>query len=108
MCKFKKKIQTLNSIDQFINTHSRFIRDIITFLGMGEEKNMKKIYKLLNLVIAYKTLVDKFELCDRSNEKEIDEAYMEVVNAMGKYSKREGKIKEMIENLKEKLSQQIK
>ena len=106
--KFKKKIQTLNSIDQFINTHSRFIRDIITFLGMGEEKNMKKIYKLLNLVIAYKTLVDKFELCDRSNEKEIDEAYMEVVNAMGKYSKREGKIKEMIENLKEKLSQQIK
>ena len=75
---------------------------------MGEEKNMKKIYKLLNLVIAYKTLVDKLELCDRSNEKEIDEAYMEVVNAMGKYSKREGKIKEMIENLKEKLSQQIK
>lgn len=106
--KFKKKIQTLNSIDQFINTHSRFIRDIIIFLGMGEEKNMKKIYKMLNLIIAYKTLVDKFELCDRSNEKEIDEAYMEVVNAMGKYSKREGKIKEMIEVLKEKLSQQIK
>ena len=106
--RFKKKIQTLNSIDQFINSHKRFVRDIISFLGLNDEKYMKKVYKIFNIIVSLPTLVNKYVISNKENEKEMDDLYMEIVNGMAKYTKNENKIKDMIDSMKEKLALLIK
>ena len=102
--RFKKKIQTLNSIDQFINSHKRFVRDIISFLGLNDEKYMKKVYKIFNIIVSLPTLVNKYVISNKENEKEMEDLYMEIVNGMAKYTKNENKIKDMIDSMKEKLA----
>ena len=102
--RFKKKIQTLNSIDQFINSHKRFVRDIISFLGLNDEKYMKKVYKIFNIIVSLPTLVNKYVINNKENEKEMEDLYMEIVNGMAKYTKNENKIKDMIDSMKEKLA----
>ena len=102
--KYDREIQTLNSIDQFINSHKRFVRDIISFLGLNDEKYMKKVYKIFNIIVSLPTLVNKYVISNKENEKEMEDLYMEIVNGMGKYTKNENKIKDMIDSMKEKLA----
>jgi hypothetical protein len=90
--KFEITLSNINSIDQAINSHQRFINDIYNFLGLNDQKYMNKIYKILNMIVDYPIFIDKFILSDKNNQDELDKLFIEISNEIEDFKRKSEEI----------------
>ena len=102
--KFEITLSNINSIDQAINSHQRFINDIYNFLGLNDQKYMNKIYKILNMIVDYPIFIDKFILSDKNNGNELNKLFIEISNEIEDFKRKTEEINNILESLKEKVS----
>ena len=102
--KFEITLSNINSIDQAINSHQRFINDIYNFLGLNDQKYMNKIYKILNMIVNYRLLVDKLILSDKKNGNELNKLFITISNEIEDFKRKTEEINIILESLKEKVS----
>ena len=102
--KFEITLSNITSIDQAINSHTRFIKDIYNFLGLNDNKYMSKIYKILNMIVNYPLFVDKFILSDKNNQDELDKLFIEISNEIEDFKRKSEEIIIILDSLKEKVS----
>ena len=104
--KFKEKIEGVNSIDQFINNHDKFLKDIAFYFGLSNHEYLKDLYDTLNLIIGFPILMDRFYMLDLDEigDEEKQKLYIDIFNNTENF-KRKAKdiINKHINNLKEKL-----
>jgi len=102
--KFEITLSNITSIDQAIQSHLRFIQDIYNFLGLNDQKYMNKIYKILNMIVNYRLLVDKLILSDKKNGNELNKLFITISNEIEDFKRKTEEINIILESLKEKVS----
>ena len=102
--KFEITLSNITSIDQAIQSHLRFIQDIYNFLGLNDQKYMNKIYKILNMIVNYRLLVDKLILSDKKNGNELNKLFITISNEIEDFKRKTEEINITLESLKEKVS----
>ena len=102
--KFEITLSNITSIDQAIQSHLRFIQDIYNFLGLNDQKYMNKIYKILNMIVNYRLLVDKLILSDKKNGNELNKLFITISNEIEDFKRTTEEINIILESLKEKVS----
>ena len=102
--KFEITLSNINSIDQAISSHLRFIKDIYNFLGLNDQKYMNKIYKILNMIVDYPIYVDKFILSDKNNGNDLNKLFIAISNEIEDFKRKSEEINIILESLKEKVS----
>ena len=102
---FKKKIEEINSIDQFINSHDKFLRDIAFFFGLKNQEYLKDLYDTLNLVIGFPILMDRFFMLDLDEigDEEKQKLYIDIFNNTENFKRKVININNQINKMKEKL-----
>ena len=104
--KFKEKIEGVNSIDQFINNHDKFLFVLAFYFGLSNHEYLKDLYDTLNLIIGFPILMDRFYMLDLDEigDEEKQKLYIDIFNNTENF-KRKAKdiINKHINNLKEKL-----
>ena len=102
--RFNNMVSKFDSIDKFINMHYRFIRDLIMYLGINDSKYMKKVYKVMNMIVVFPSLVNRLMCINRDNHEEMQYFLMEVDNNMEKFIRKKNKLINLINIFKDKLN----
>lgn len=102
--RFNNMVSKFDSIDKFINMHYRFIRDLIMYLGINDNKYMKKVYKVMNMIVVFPSLVNRLMCINRDNHEEMQYFLMEVDNSMEKFIRKKNKLINLINIIKDKLN----
>ena len=102
--RFNNMVSKFDSIDKFINMHYRFIRDLIMYLGINDSKYMKKVYKVMNMIVVFPSLVNRLMCINRDNHEEMQYFLMEVDNSMEKFIRKKNKLINLINIFKDKLN----
>ena len=102
--RFNNMVSKFDSIDKFINMHYRFIRDLIMYLGINDSKYMKKVYKVMNMIVVFPSLVNRLMCINRDNHEEMQYFLMEVDNNMEKFIRKKNKLINLINIIKDKLN----
>ena len=103
--KFKEKIEEVNSIDQFINNHDRFLKDIAFYFGLSNQNYMKNLYDILNLIIGFPILMDRFFMLDLDDigDEEKQKLYIDIFNNTENFKAMVDNINKSLNILREKL-----
>ena len=103
--KFKKKIQEVNSIDQFINNHNKFLKDIAFYFGLSNQNYLKDLYDVLNLIIGFPILMDRFFMLDLDDigDEEKQKLYIDIFNNTENFKFKVNNINNHLNQMKEKL-----
>ena len=103
--KFKNKIQDVNSIDQFINTHDKFLKDIAFYFGLSNQNYLKDLYDILNLIIGFPILMDRFFMLDLDDigDEEKQKLYIDIFNNTENFKFKVNNINNHLNQMKEKL-----
>ena len=103
--KFKEKIDEVNSIDQFINNHKRFLKDIAFYFGLSNQNYMKSLYDILNLIIGFPILMDRFFMLDLEDigDEEKQKLYIDIFNNTENFKAIVDNINKSLSILREKL-----
>ena len=103
--KFKEKIEEVNSIDQFINNHDKFLKDIAFYFGLSNKIYLKDLYDTLNLIIGFPILMDRFFMLDLDEigDEEKEKLYIDIFNNTENFKKKVININQHISKMKEKL-----
>ena len=103
--KFKEKIEEVNSIDQFINNHDRFLKDIAFYFGLSNQNYMKNLYDTLNLIIGFPILMDRFFMLDLDDigDEEKQKLYIDIFNNTENFKAMVDNINKSLNILREKL-----
>ena len=103
--KFKAKIEEVNSIDQFINNHNRFLKDIAYYFGLSNQNYLKDLYDILNLIIGFPILMDRFFMLDLEDieDGEKQKLYIDIFNNTENFKSKIDNINKHLAQMKEKL-----
>ena len=103
--KFKEKIEDVNSIDQFINNHYKFLKDIAFFFGLSNQNYLKDLYNVLNLIIGFPILMDRFFMLDLDDieDGEKQKLYIDIFNNTENFKSKIENINKHLNQMKEKL-----
>ena len=103
--KFENSIQNLNSIDDFLNTHKNFIKNIFNYLGLNDQNFLNKIYDILNMIVNFNIYLTKFIEIDKNDQNEIYKFYINISNESNKFLKEQQNIfNNFIDVYKEKIN----
>ena len=103
--KFKEKIEEVNSIDQFINNHNKFLKDIAFYFGLSNQNYLKDLYDILNLIIGFPILMDRFFMLDLEDieDEEKQKLYIDIFNNTENLKSKVNNINNHLNQMKEKL-----
>ena len=103
--KFKEKIEGVNSIDMFINSHDKFLKDIAFYFGLNNHEFLKDLYDTLNLIIGFPILMDRFCMLDLDEigDEEKQKLYIDIFNNTENFKRKGININKHVTKLKEKL-----
>ena len=103
--KFKGKIDEVNSIDQFIYHHNKFLKDIAFFFGLSNQNYLNDLYDILNLIIGFPILMDRFFMLDLDDieDKEKQKLYIDIFNNTENFKAKIDNINKHLNQMKEKL-----
>ena len=103
--KFKEKIEGVNSIDMFINSHDKFLKDIAFYFGLNNHEFLKDLYDTLNLIIGFPILMDRFFMLDLDEigDEEKQKLYIDIFNNTENFKRKAININKHVTKLKEKL-----
>ena len=103
--KFKQKIDEVNSIDQFINNHNKFLKDIAFFFGLSNQSYLSNLYDILNLIIGFPILIDRFFMLDLDDieDEEKQKLYIDIFNNTENFKTKIENINKYLNQMKEKL-----
>jgi len=103
--KFKEKIEGFNSIDKFINSHDKFLKDIANYFGLNNPEYLQDLYDILNLIIGFPILMDRFFMIDLDEigDEEKQKLYIDIFNNTENFKRKVININKHIDKLKEKL-----
>ena len=103
--KFKEKINEVNSIDQFINHHNKFLKDIAFFFGLSNQSYLSNLYDILNLIIGFPILMDRFFMLDLDDieDEEKQKLYIDIFNNTENFKAKIENINKHLNQMKEKL-----
>jgi hypothetical protein len=103
--KFKQKIDEVNSIDQFINNHNKFLKDIAFFFGLSNQSYLSNLYDILNLIIGFPILMDRFFMLDLDDieDEEKQKLYIDIFNNTENFKAKIDNINKHLNQMKEKL-----
>ena len=103
--KFKEKIEEFNSIDQFINTHDRLLKEIANYFGLNNYDYLNDLFDTLNLIIGFPILMDRFFMLDlyEIGDDEKKKLYIDIFNNTENFKRKVIKINNQINKIKEKL-----
>ena len=102
--RFNRMVSKFDSIDKFINMHHRLIRDLTVYLGISDDKHMKKVYKLMNMIVVFPSLVNRLMYINRDNSEEMEYFLVEVDNSMERFIRKKSKLINLINIIKDKLN----
>ena len=102
--RFNSMVSTFDSIDKFINMHYRLTRDLIMYLGINDDKYMKKVYKVMNMIVVFPSLLNRLMYMNRDNNEEMEYFLIEVDNSMEKFIRKKRKLIDLINIIKDKLN----
>ena len=103
--KFKQKIDEVNSIDQFIYHHNKFLKDIAFFFGLSNQNYLNDLYDILNLIIGFPILMDRFFMLDLDDieDEEKQKLYIDIFNNTENFKAKIENINKHLNQMKEKL-----
>ena len=103
--KFKTKIEEVNSIDQFINNHNKFLKDIAFYFGLSNQNFLKDLYDILNLIIGFPILMDRFFMLDLDDieDEEKQKLYIDIFNNTENFKSKVNNINNHLNQMKENL-----
>ena len=103
--KFKKKIEEVNSIDQFINDHNKFLKEISFYFGLSNQEYLSYLYDILNLIIGFPILMDRFFMLDLDDieDEEKQKLYIDIFNNTENFKSKVNDINKHLNQMKEKL-----
>ena len=103
--KFKGKIDEVNSIDQFIYHHNKFLKDIAFFFGLCNQNYLNDLYDILNLIIGFPILMDRFFMLDLDDieDEEKQKLYIDIFNNTENFKAKIDNINKHLNQMKEKL-----
>ena len=103
--KFKEKIEGFNSIDQFINTHDKLLKEIENYFGLKNDDYLNDLYDTLNLIIGFPILMDRFFMLDLDEigDEEKQKLYIDIFNCTENFKRKIIKINNQMNKIKEKL-----
>ena len=103
--KFKEKIEEVNSIDQFIYDHNKFLKDISFYFGLSNQDYLKNLYDILNLIIGFPILMDRFFMLDLDDieDEEKQKLYIDIFNNTENFKSKVNDINRHLNQMKEKL-----
>ena len=103
--KFKQKIDEVNSIDQFIYHHNKFLKDIAFFFGLSNQNYLNDLYDILNLIIGFPILMDRFFMLDLDDieDEEKQKLYIDIFNNTENFKSKIDNINKHLNQMKEKL-----
>ena len=103
--KFKQKIDEVNSIDQFIYHHNKFLKDIAFFFGLSNQNYLNDLYDILNLIIGFPILMDRFFMLDLDDieVEEKQKLYIDIFNNTENFKAKIDNINKHLNQMKEKL-----
>ena len=103
--KFKQKIDEVNSIDQFIYHHNKFLKDIAFFFGLSNQNYLNDLYDILNLIIGFPILMDRFFMLDLDDieDEEKQKLYIDIFNNTENFKAKIDNINKYLNQMKEKL-----
>ena len=103
--KFKQKIDEINSIDQFINSHDKFLQDIAFYFGLNNLEYLKDLFDTLNLIIGFPILMDRFFMLDLDEigDEEKQKLYIDIFNNTEDFKRKVININNHMIKMKEKL-----
>ena len=103
--KFKQNIEDVNSIDEFINNHIKLLKDIAFYFGLNNQYYLQNLYDLLNLIIGFPILMDRFFMLDLEEigDDEKQKLYIDIFNNTENFNIKANTIKEHLSQMKEKL-----
>ena len=103
--KFKQKIDEVNSIDQFIYHHNKFLKDIAFFFGLSNQNYLNDLYDILNLIIGFPILMDRFFMLDLDDieDEEKQKLYIDIFNNTENFKAKIDNINKHLNQMKEKL-----
>ena len=103
--KFKKKIEEVNSIDQFINDHNKFLKEISFYFGLSNQEYLSYLYDILNLIIGFPILMDRFFMLDLDDieDEEKQKLYIDIFNNTENFKSKVNDINKLLNQMKEKL-----
>ena len=103
--KFKGKIDEVNSIDQFIYHHNKFLKDIAFFFGLSNQNYLNDLYDILNLIIGFPILMDRFFMLDLDDieDEEKQKLYIDIFNNTENFKAKIDNINKHLNQMKEKL-----
>ena len=103
--KFKKKIEEVNSIDQFINDHNKFLKEISFYFGLSNQEYLSYLYDILNLIIGFPILMDRFFMLDLDDieDEEKQKLYIDIFNNTENFKSKVNDINRHLNQMKEKL-----
>ena len=103
--KFKKKIEEVNSIDQFINEHNKFLKEISFYFGLSNQEYLSYLYDILNLIIGFPILMDRFFMLDLDDieDEEKQKLYIDIFNNTENFKSKVNDINKHLNQMKEKL-----
>ena len=103
--KFKEKIEEVNSIDQFIYDHNKFLKDISFYFGLSNQDYLKNLYDILNLIIGFPILMDRFFMLDLDDigDEEKQKLYIDIFNNTENFKSKVNIINNHLNQMKEKL-----
>ena len=103
--KFKKKIEEVNSIDQFINDHNKFLKEISFYFGLSNQEYLSYLYDILNLIIGFPILMNRFFMLDLDDieDEEKQKLYIDIFNNTENFKSKVNDINRHLNQMKEKL-----
>ena len=103
--KFKEKIDEVNSLDQFIYNHNKFLKDIAFYFGFSNQKYLQDLYDILNLIIGFPILMDRFFMLDLDDieDAEKQKLYIDIFNNTENFKSKVNNIDNNLNQMKEKL-----
>ena len=103
--KFQQKIDEVNSIDQFIYHHNKFLKDIAFFFGLSNQNYLNDLYDILNLIIGFPILMDRFFMLDLDDieDEEKQKLYIDIFNNTENFKAKIDNINKHLNQMKEKL-----
>ena len=103
--KFKEKFEDFNSIDQFINAHDKFLKDIAFYFGLNNHDYLNDLFDTLNLIIGFPILMDRFFMLDLDEigDEEKQKLYIDIFNNTENFKRKVGNINNQMTKMKEKL-----
>ena len=103
--KFKGKIDEVNSIDQFIYHHNKLLKDIAFFFGLSNQSYLSNLYDILNLIIGFPILMDRFFMLDLDDieDEEKQKLYIDIFNNTENFKFKVNNINNHLNQMKEKL-----